>query len=357
MTGFDKSGDGMDSSKVPVLSPELLAQFQDAIETMVTTQSISTAAYYMTEFHDDITMKWMISFNDYKKTGFEVKPWRSFIEEMIVKDVENITVYLTPPEPFRGAKTSTSPASNVKLQYIHTLGTLPYSTFSYPILSYLNLYLSRNISVFPSYRMVIHICIVYMCIAPRKIAHQILTIREDIGGELMEDLRCVKLENAEVERFSSDWMLLGREAAERNRHLTRNTDNEESTPLRNKNYQQCVVFITNFALDLTKQQLNKKSRLGASFLDSVLAKLDRQAEEKDPIDRLLHEPQGPCFLLEELYHYGITQGVAVNEAGESLNVLQMAQEIIALRCVLCAYVCVHIYVCMYVCYSYQLFYL
>ena len=166
---------------------------------------------------------------------------------------------------------------------------------------------------------------------PRKLAHQILTIREDVSGELIADLACIKLENQEVERFAADWMARGYEKADGDRRLTRHHEHEGSTPLRNKNYNEISVYITNFALDLIKMQLAKKSVVGLQFLNSMIDKFDVTLAELDPLEQLVRIPKGPTVLLEELYYHGVSSGVVVTDSGENLNSLKIAQDIMALR--------------------------
>ena len=148
---------------------------------------------------------------------------------------------------------------------------------------------------------------------------------------MIADLACIKLENIEVERFAADWMTRGFEKADCDRRLTRHHEHEGSTPLRNKNFNEMSVYITNFALDLIKIQLEKKSPAGLQFLNSVIDKLDAAIGELDPLEQLVRLPKGPCALLEELYYHGISQGVVVTDSGENLNSLKIAQDVMALR--------------------------
>lgn len=233
----------------------------------------------------------MLSFQNYEKDRFSKTDWRFYLESMIAMDPQDVSVYLSPPEGFLGTKTANGAAKNphIKLQYMHH-------------------------------------------IEPRKIAHRILTIREDVSGELIADLKCIRSEHNEAQRYASEKMLEGKEKAEFNRRLTRNSEDEECTPLRNQNYHEISVYITNVALDIVKHQLGKgKSSTGIDFLDSVLAKLDKEHEDRDVLERFLHSPRGPCYLIEELYFEGIMQGVSVQPDGDSLNKLKIAQDVMTYR--------------------------
>jgi hypothetical protein len=157
---------------------------------------------------------------------------------------------------------------------------------------------------------------------------------------MISDMACISLENAEIQRFASDWMLRGRTVAELDRRLTRSDDDEGSTPLRNKHYYQLQIYLTNFAIDLVKMQLAKKSPLGFKFLDSILVQnlgpSNVDIDNDDPLNSFVYVPKGPCALLEDIYHHGIAQGVTVSESGESLNSLKIAEDIMAMRVALAA---------------------
>ena len=91
------------------------------------------------------------------------------------------------------------------------------------------------------------------------------------------------------------------------------------------------MYITNFALDLIKLQLAKKSTVGLQFLNSVIEKFDVTISELDPLEQLVRIPKGPTVLLEELYYHGVSKGVVVTDSGDNLNSLKIAQDIMALR--------------------------
>lgn len=79
---------------------------------------------------------------------------------------------------------------------------------------------------------------------PRKIAHRILNAREDVAGEMINDLGCISLENEEVQRYAGVWAKDGREAAEKSRKVTRMRGQGGSTPLRDRNYLGLSVFVS-----------------------------------------------------------------------------------------------------------------
>jgi hypothetical protein len=106
--------------------------------------------------------------------------------------------------------------------------------------------------------------------------------------------------------------------------------------MRNKNYYECAIYITNIALEIVKLQLEKKSPSSLEFLVRVVSKLEERVAAMDPMDRLLHTSKGPSALLEEIYHNGITQGVQISSTGDTLNSLKIAQDLMALRVILAA---------------------
>ena len=71
---------------------------------------------------------------------------------------------------------------------------------------------------------------------PRKIAHQIISVRENICNELMEDLGSVRNENNEAARIAGIWARESLEEAVKSRRPTRMSDQGSSTPHRDKNF-------------------------------------------------------------------------------------------------------------------------
>ena len=79
---------------------------------------------------------------------------------------------------------------------------------------------------------------------PRKIAHKILTIREDVSGEIIRDLGAVSIENDEAIRFATKWAKDGREEAQKSRKPSRMRSEGEATPLRDNNYMEFDVMVS-----------------------------------------------------------------------------------------------------------------
>ena len=146
---------------------------------------------------------------------------------------------------------------------------------------------------------------------------------------MINDLKSIHLENLEIKRYCVDKLKQGKDIAEQGRKLTRSDDHEESTPLRNKNYYECAIYITNFAIDLVKMQ-SQRSPLSLKFLNDNIDALSNRVAAMEPLDRFLHASKGPRALLEEIYFHGVSKGIVVTDSG-NLNSLKIAQDIMALR--------------------------
>lgn len=183
---------------LPELSAEVLNILNQELHVIASNAAISTVSYYMTEFHDDMTQKWMVQFKDYKSEGFENDDWTTYITEMIKLDKQEVNVYLNPPKKM--GKLNAAPNAKIRLKYVHE-------------------------------------------IQPRKVAHQLVTVREDVCLEMMQDLGSIKVENKEALKCAQARLLHGKDYADKHRNPTRNSDMGGSTPLRNRNYNTCAILV------------------------------------------------------------------------------------------------------------------
>ena len=183
---------------VPNLHQKIYNNLDQAVGEIVTARAIDTASYYMLEFRDDVSQKWMVSFLDYKNVGFIDGDWQLYLKEMIKLDLQKAKIYLDPPR-VSARHQPTEEEQNLKAMYIHEF-------------------------------------------EPRKIAHKILAIREDISNELMEDFGCITLENKEAVKFANNRITSGVDYAEINRGATRYFDGG-STPLRGKTYREMSLMV------------------------------------------------------------------------------------------------------------------
>jgi hypothetical protein len=166
---------------------------------------------------------------------------------------------------------------------------------------------------------------------PRKIANQIITVREDLSCEMIQDLGCVRLENVEAIRFASEWASSGLIVAERSRKITRMTEQSESTPGRDGNYMVLNTLITELAIDILKKDLLRfKDDLSIEVIDELVIKLKIDDEKRTMLERILHDSQGPRSFIEQLYFKGITEGVKIEDS-KSVNILKLAENLLNTR--------------------------
>lgn len=141
----------------------------------------------------------MTSFNNFKTQGFVEHNWQKYIEDMINLDELEIQVLFQPPQAMLRSKGNPN-RGNIKLQYTYDL-------------------------------------------EPRKIAHQILTVREDVSGELIKDLGCIKNENREAIIYAENKLAHGVEVAEKKRNMVRMGYLAGSTPLREKTFASSELLV------------------------------------------------------------------------------------------------------------------
>ena len=161
-------------------------------------------------------------------------------------------------------------------------------------------------------------------IEPRKVAKQIITVRENVCEEIINDLNAIQYENEEAMRFASAWIAEGREAAERSRKLTRMPGQSESTPQRDRNFHDVNTFITELAIMLVKKNyVDAHDTSTIEYLDTLVSKLKKEREAQPFHEQFLNKQYGPRTLLEELFHAAMIGSVT----GSSVNVMKLSQMI------------------------------
>lgn len=269
------------------IHPELLNKLDETLGMFATKAAIDTSSHYMLEFRNEIDQRWMTGFRNYSSEGFGDKGrWTDWIEDMINTETTVVQVLMNPPKALlRGRRAGSD--NGVRLEYMHE-------------------------------------------VEPRKIAHQIITIRESLTTELIQDLNCIKSENIEAMRYAQSRLEMGEEEAERYRKMTRtDTSGGMSTPLRERNYLECGIIVTNYALEQLRIDLQKRrDSLGIKFLDDMLEKMSAKDDERSVLDRVLHEFYAPRELIEEIYLKGLEQGV---EVSSGLNTLKIAESLLQAR--------------------------
>lgn len=156
-------------------------------------------------------------------------------------------------------------------------------------------------------------------------------MREDVSGEMIQDLGSIRLENDEAVRYATTWVREGVISADRSRKITRMTGESESTPGRDGNYVAFDVMITSLALQLVRDDLVKsKDDHAMQIIDDLMIKLEIDDSARSVLERVLHDTQGPRSFMEQLYYRGITDGVTTNN-GKSVNILKVAENLFDAR--------------------------
>lgn len=160
---------------------------------------------------------------------------------------------------------------------------------------------------------------------PRKIAHQIITVREDVSSEMIQDLGCIRLENEEAIRFASTWARDGRAAAEKSRKVTRMCEDDESTPKRDANYMDFNVMVSALAVQLVREELiRNKDTAALQIMDSLVTTIGGEDDSLTMEERLHQESHGPRSFMEQLYHRGIIGGITKSGL-KTVNMLKVAE--------------------------------
>jgi hypothetical protein len=246
----------------------------------------------MLEFHDKLNQKWMVGFKNFKEVGFVDDNWHDYLESLIKTDTQSVKVYVKPSRTASRGKNMPPDDPNLVGVYMET-------------------------------------------VEPRKIAHRIVAVRENIIEELIQDLGAVQLENAEAVRFAHAWIKGNREVAEKTRTLTRQQGGEDneggSTPLRDNTYSDVSLLLTNFALDLVKADLRAREDTGALLcIEQVLEKVTKDVDKLLALDKKLAIGRLPQALLEELCYRGLTEGATGGQGGQS-NFLKLSQNVLQTR--------------------------
>ena len=260
--------ESVDNGNDAVLDASIMEKLENSVELLASIASIGTVSYYMLEFRDEINQRWMMNFEKYNKKGFLHGKFANYIEQMIKTNKLEINVITKPPKAILRGRNSPQ-GSNVFIQYTHKL-------------------------------------------EPRKIGHQILTVREDVSEEMITDLGCILLENKEAIRFANHKFNKGPDDAEVSRRITRMAGQDGSTPLRDKTYHDFSLLITNLALDSAKIALSSSGdTLTMNYLDNFIEEITKfdASRNLSPFDLLMKEFNGPRTLIEELYYAGLTDGV------------------------------------------------
>lgn len=188
----DESSFHNDDVPLPTISAPVLSVVDKSLGLILTSAAIKTVGYYMIEFHDEMTNNWMVQYLNYSRDGFPNDNWQTYIESMIHLEPHEIDVTIQPTK--RNIKPGSATIKGESaLHYLHE-------------------------------------------IEPRKVAHRIISVREDVSNEVANDLATIKLENKESIKYAKLWLSAGKDYADTHRGLTRMGDRGGSTPFRERNY-------------------------------------------------------------------------------------------------------------------------
>lgn len=170
----------------------------------------------------------------------------------------------------------------------------------------------------------------WKCTEPRKIAHQLLTVRENICEEIVEDISSLKAEHDEALRYAQTLMKSGKEAAEKGRRDTRYYGGT-STPHRTKNFHDVSSLITFAAVEATKADLKRRrDTLSVEILDDLLKRCVADDNPSNPAQIAIFTRNAPRFIIEELCNRGVIDGVHTQD-GKSVNILKLAEGLMKKR--------------------------
>jgi hypothetical protein len=253
------------STDLPPLDPTVVAVLNENYGALLTSSAINTVSQYMLEFGDQINNKWMTGFRNFKEAGFEEQDWHTYLEDMIHLPEQQIKVYIAPSRMAHRHET-TAEENNMRGMYMAD-------------------------------------------VSPRKIAHRIVSVRENLCEEIIEDLGSVRIANQQAITYAKA-LISGREEKGLLPISAGMGSAGGSTPLRHKTFTYVVLLVTNLALDLVKAQLQADGDVGAlELVDCVLGKVEGELQAMSPMERQLAEPTAPQRFLEELCYVGLTEGV------------------------------------------------
>jgi hypothetical protein len=292
---------------LPEISDSMKNQLSRVLGDLISAKAIDTTSHYMQEFHNDADHRWLTSYKNYHQEAFNAvfddkekdSRWTDWFEDMIQRDKLEIQVLMNPPKRsgefnIKDVNGQQRDTSGIRLEYMHGL-------------------------------------------EPRKIANQVLVVRESIAKEVLIDLKCIRLENIEAVRFAKVKASQGEEEAVRTIKMTRSpTVGGSSTPLRDRTYHEISVILTNFAIEVVRQSITH-DKASSEYLESYLKELSDEEEKRSVVERVLHEFAAPMELLEELYYRGISQGLAsvTEDPNYKVNILKIAQQLLDTRYSLC----------------------
>ena len=111
-------------------------------------------------------------------------------------------------------------------------------------------------------------------------------------------------------------------------------EHDESTPKRDFNYMNFNVMLSALALELVRNDLiASKDHTSIQVLDDLTTTIGEDDDSATMKERLHHERFGPRSFMEQLYHKGITVGIA-KPGVKTINTLKVAESFLDARLVI-----------------------
>ncbi|CAM9934395.1 unnamed protein product [Chrysoparadoxa australica] len=201
------------------------------IKNLLMNTACASVSYYMTEFGDDVTPKWLHEFSE--ERDLSVVGWASFLQDLLRAEPEEMVIKRILQRPRGGS------------------GNNPFLADNRTQMEYTQL------------------------IEPAVIAKKIITVREQIADEWMHDLGLVALENSEMSRHHMATLNMDENEAARSRQLVFDHDpfGETTTPYRAKNYARLLELATTIGIQRYTSELRiRGDRYSQNWLEKFLHK-------------------------------------------------------------------------------------
>jgi hypothetical protein len=212
-----------------------------ALRSLLTRRAVTTVAYYLTEMNDSATRNWMYRFESFQERDENNKfeDDGTFLHNMLRAKVVACTM------------TVGHPRGRFRREFKFTIN-------------------------------------------PFNIASRILVVRLQLAEEWSRDLRCIALENKEIERMALERMLMSDEKAlDSVRGNVFDYDNLEGnqTPLRYKNYCKLKLYVTQHAISRFEVILRDTSNHDYMFFRTFRRSKEPMMNDEDFIVSLMAQPR------------------------------------------------------------------
>mmetsp|Transcript_522 Transcript_522/g.950 ORF Transcript_522/g.950 Transcript_522/m.950 type:complete len:325 (+) Transcript_522:328-1302(+) len=197
--------------------PQVRQAGTDCLKDFITRRAVKTVLYYLREFHDGATEKWLNRFENFTEKEKEFFDWQGYIERMFeAESVEGVEVFAHPKGYYR-------------------------REFKFTI-------------------------------EPSGVARKILASREHLAEEWKQDLNLMDMENLEITRMHYELLMNPGADLEplKERILDVDPMDDESSPLRVPNYRSIRTLATHYAAHRILQRMKEKSNHHFMWLNEHL---------------------------------------------------------------------------------------